>query len=139
MGRTKKNNKSGSIDILDSLEHLPDLVDKVAEKGADYGLFASPQTFHSDPARLKNFTAIELFAGAGGLSIGLEKAGFHVIIANEIMKDFADTLRTNHPATKVIQEDIHKIDFRKELKEMGHHSVDLVSGGPPCQGLQSCR
>lgn len=83
------------------------------------------------------FTAIELFAGAGGLSIGLEKAGIHVVIANEIMPDFAATLARNHPETKVINEDVHKIDFSEELSKLGLKSVDVLSGGPPCQGFST--
>ena len=83
------------------------------------------------------FTAVELFAGAGGLSIGLEKAGINVVIANEIMPDFAATLAANHPRTKVINDDIHKIDFREELAKMGLKSVDVLSGGPPCQGFST--
>ena len=51
------------------------------------------------------FTAVELFAGAGGLSIGLERAGIHVVIANEIMPDFATTLAANRLEVKVINED----------------------------------
>ncbi len=83
------------------------------------------------------FTAVELFAGAGGLSIGLEKAGINVVIANEIMRDFAATLAANHPHTKVINDDIHKIDFKAELKRLGLESVDVLSGGPPCQGFST--
>lgn len=85
----------------------------------------------------EKFTAVELFAGAGGLSIGLERAGIHVVIANEIMPDFAATLAANHPDTNVINEDIHKIDFRAELKKLGLDSVDVLSGGPPCQGFST--
>ena len=53
------------------------------------------------------FTFIDLFAGAGGLSIGLERARIHVVIANEIMHDFAATLAANHPDTNVINDDTH--------------------------------
>lgn len=84
-----------------------------------------------------SFTAVELFAGAGGLSIGLEKAGINVVIANEIMPDFAATLSANHPCTKVINADIHQIDFKDELKKLGLSSVDVLSGGPPCQGFST--
>ena len=62
------------------------------------------------------FTAVELFAGAGGLSIGLEHAGINVVIANEIMPDFAATLKANHPHTNVINEVIHiGISFREMI------------------------
>ena len=51
------------------------------------------------------FTAVELFAGAGGLSIGLERAGIRAVIANEIMPDFAATLAANRLDAKAINED----------------------------------
>lgn len=89
------------------------------------------------PPSATGFTAVELFAGAGGLSIGLEKAGINVVIANEIMPDFATTLRANHPNTNVINDDIHKINFKDELKKLGLKSVDVLSGGPPCQGFST--
>lgn len=81
--------------------------------------------------------AIELFSGAGGLSIGLEKAGFSVILANEIEPDFANTFAKNHPETKVLTADIHSIDFKQELHKLGSTKVSLVSGGPPCQGFST--
>ena len=51
------------------------------------------------------FTAVELVPGAGGLSIGLERAGIHVVIANEIMPDFAATLAANRPEANMANED----------------------------------
>lgn len=81
-------------------------------------------------------TCVELFAGAGGLGIGLERAGFRIVLANEIEEDFARTFAVNHPDTKVITGDIHGIDFRQEAQ--GFPSpVTLVSGGPPCQGFST--
>ena len=53
----------------------------------------------------KALAAAELFAGAGGLSIGLERAGIHAVIANEIMPDFAATLAANHPEANMANED----------------------------------
>lgn len=85
----------------------------------------------------KSFTAIELFAGAGGLSIGLERAGINVVLANEIIPNFAATLKKNHPKTNVINDDIHKIDFKSELSKLGLESIDVLSGGPPCQGFST--
>ena len=84
-----------------------------------------------------NPIAIELFAGAGGLSLGLEKAGFNVVLANEIEKDFATTFSLNHKNTKMICDDIHNIDFIKELQKLNVTKVDLLSGGPPCQGFST--
>ncbi|MCB1614494.1 MAG: DNA cytosine methyltransferase [Pseudomonadales bacterium] len=81
--------------------------------------------------------AIELFSGAGGLSIGLKEAGFKVVLANEIEKDFATTFEINHCETKMLCEDIRNINFCDELRKLGLKKVDLVSGGPPCQGFST--
>lgn len=85
----------------------------------------------------KNLLSIELFSGAGGLSIGIEKAGFCIVLANEIEKDFATSFKMNHPNTKMICKDIRQVDFYVELKKLGLSKVDLVSGGPPCQGFST--
>lgn len=81
--------------------------------------------------------AVELFAGAGGLSLGLENAGFDVALGVEIVDEYAQTLKKNHPNMKVLVEDIHNVDFKKEIANLGIEEVDLVSGGPPCQGFSS--
>lgn len=78
---------------------------------------------------LRSFKSIELFAGAGGLAIGLEKAGFDTIAVNEKDKDSCNTLRTNRPKWNVIEDDIKNVDFTK-FKE-----IDFVSGGFPCQAF----
>jgi DNA (cytosine-5)-methyltransferase 1 len=82
-------------------------------------------------------TAIELFSGAGGLGVGLKNAGFDVVLANEIEPDFAKTFAFNHPETHVINEDIHSIDFQEIAARLGIDKVDLLSGGPPCQGFST--
>ena len=83
--------------------------------------------------------AIDVFSGAGGLSIGVERAGFRIILANEIEKDFADTYALNHPEAKMLNSDIHEISFRDEIDLMGFNSgeIDLFCGGPPCQGFST--
>lgn len=81
--------------------------------------------------------SVEIFAGAGGLSLGLERAGFNVVLANELENDFARTFKINHPDTDIICGDIHDIDFKKELIRLGGIKIDVVSGGPPCQGFST--
>lgn len=79
--------------------------------------------------------AIDLFAGAGGLSIALENSGFRLLMANEINPVFAKTHSYNFPHVPVIQKDINEVT-EQELKDvLNGHSVDLIVGGPPCQGF----
>lgn len=81
---------------------------------------------------------IDLFAGAGGLMLGLEEAGFRTIVANEIHPDPCLTLKTNFPATPVLQSDIRLVTGQQLLDASGHRGeVDLVAGGPPCQGFSN--
>lgn len=83
------------------------------------------------------FTAIELFAGAGGLALGIEKAGFETLGLIEIDKDAADTLKWNRPQWNVIHEDIAKISPLDLLEQfrLKKGELDLLSGGAPCQAF----
>lgn len=80
---------------------------------------------------------IDLFAGAGGLSEGLEEAGFHGVFASEIVPQYADTYRRNHPGTTVMTQDIRKLDADDIRKQLGIEKgqLTLIAGGPPCQGF----
>lgn len=78
----------------------------------------------------KNYNVIELFAGAGGLALGLEKAGLKCLVLNEIDKWAAETLRKNRPKWSVIEDDVTNVSF-KEFKG----EVDVVTGGFPCQAF----
>lgn len=87
-------------------------------------------------------TFIDLFAGCGGLSLGLEKAGFHPLLFSEINPDAAETYIANRTEMDVIPVgDVHTLtDVNLELHKMywrykGIEDVDLVCGGPPCQGF----
>lgn len=82
------------------------------------------------------YHSVELFAGAGGLALGLEQAGFHAQALVEIDKYAAETLRKNRPEWNVLEEDIIKIadsGIRKYLPE--GMEIDFVSGGYPCQAF----
>lgn len=84
-------------------------------------------------------TAIDLFAGAGGLSEGLLAAGINVAVAVEGHPHPALTHAFNHPESTVVCGDIREISigFLKKLvkKKTGRSTVDLIAGGPPCQGF----
>lgn len=75
--------------------------------------------------------AISLFSGAGGMDVGFESVGVNVVFANEIVKEAAETYRANHPSGIMVNDDINNIiDSLEEYK-----GIDLVFGGPPCQGF----
>jgi DNA (cytosine-5)-methyltransferase 1 len=78
-----------------------------------------------------------LFSGCGGLSLGLENAGFRVRAAVEIDPTAAAVYRKNHPRTFVIEKDIRKVEL-KDLRKaagIGNRKLDLLAGCPPCQGF----
>jgi DNA (cytosine-5)-methyltransferase 1 len=76
------------------------------------------------------YNSIELFAGAGGLALGLEEAGFKHVLLNELDKSACATLRHNRPNWNVIEGDIRKVDFTTYK-----NSIDLLTGGFPCQAF----
>ena len=78
----------------------------------------------------RKFSVVELFAGAGGLALGLEKAGLKSVLLNEIDKDSCKTLKLNRPNWNVIEGDVRKLDL-KHLQG----KIDVVSGGFPCQAF----
>ena len=82
-------------------------------------------------------THIDLFAGAGGLSTGLELAGFRSLYANEISPAYAETLKKSHPDTEVETGDIRHVDAKVVRRGLGlaRKELDLLAGGPPCQGF----
>ena len=83
------------------------------------------------------FSTIELFAGAGGLALGVENAGFNTLACLEIDKDACDTLRKNRPNWRIIEDDIaniSKLDL-EEVFSLKKGELDLLSGGAPCQAF----
>ena len=81
-------------------------------------------------APLRDYTSVELFAGAGGLALGMHMAGFRHVLLNEFDHMACETLRRNHPEWNIYEGDVHKVDFTP-LKG----KVDFLSGGFPCQAF----
>ncbi|RJQ36856.1 DNA cytosine methyltransferase [Candidatus Parcubacteria bacterium] len=78
---------------------------------------------------------ISLYSGAGGLDIGLKRAGFDIAVALDFDHDSCETLRANFPDTAVLEGDITKISTKKILEagNLKKGEVDFLVGGPPCQ------
>lgn len=79
---------------------------------------------------LRDFSSIELFAGGGGLALGMEKAGFKHVMLNEFDTSACATLRSNRPLWNVVEGDVNNIDFTSWREK-----VDFISGGFPCQAF----
>ncbi|MGR6841764.1 DNA cytosine methyltransferase [Aliivibrio wodanis] len=78
----------------------------------------------------RKYNLVELFAGGGGLAIGMEQAGLESVLLNEMDKHACNTLRHNRPDWNVIEGDISQVDFT-QIKE----DVDILTGGFPCQAF----
>ncbi|GCD80956.1 hypothetical protein PTHTG4_00180 [Parageobacillus thermoglucosidasius] len=85
----------------------------------------------------KPYTVVELFAGAGGLALGLEMAGFHSLGLVEVDKYACQTLRKNRPNWNVIEKDIIDVAEQgiKNFIDNCPDEIDLLSGGYPCQAF----
>lgn len=81
--------------------------------------------------------ALDLFAGAGGFSAGVEQAGINVVAAIEFNPQIAKTYEHNHPGTKMLVDDIKNIsaDNIKSIFEEQGVKCNIIFGGPPCQGF----
>lgn len=80
--------------------------------------------------RAGSVTGIELFAGAGGLALGLEQAGIKTVEYVEFDKACCETLKANRPNWNVVCDDIHNVDFTEYSGK-----IDIVTGGFPCQAF----
>ena len=105
----------------------------------DYGMdVRNPGELTEDNCqREKGYTTVELFAGAGGLALGVEKAGFNTLALIEIDRDAAATLKRNRPGWNVINDDIANVSSENlcELLNIEEGELDLLSGGAPCQSF----
>ena len=80
----------------------------------------------------KKFKFADLFAGAGGFTVGFKQAGYKPVKAVEFDASIAETYKKNNPSTKMLVDDIKNVDQTNEFK---FHDVDIIVGGPPCQGF----
>ena len=88
-----------------------------------------------------NLTAIVLFSGCGGLTLGLKQAGYSVLAAVEIEPKAQATYELNHPDVNLYRSDVREIDPIVLLRDIGlvKGQLDLLAGCPPCQGFSRLR
>lgn len=82
-------------------------------------------------------SAIDAFAGGGGLTVGLKRAGFRVVAAVEIEHHAFGTYKANHPEVRCLNQDIATVSGAVLLKQAETAQIDLLAGCPPCQGFTS--
>lgn len=142
MNRTELKEASGiSFNVLarmgkDEPVSIESLEKVCRTLSVDIGDIMEITTIVQEPEE-KTFTTIELFAGAGGMALGIEKAGFDTIGLVEVDKSASDTLRCNRPNWKVVNDDIAKITplDLEEYFDIKKGELDLLSGGAPCQSF----
>ena len=111
--------KDGKIGFyMEELESIPEV----------HAMLESKWEEEKQVAPLRQYTSVELFAGGGGLALGMSLAGFHHVLLNEFDSSACKTLKYNKPEWNVIEGDVRHIDFTP-LKG----KVDFLSGGFPCQ------
>lgn len=106
--------------FLDEIDDIPE-ISAMLQSRWDEEMLTTP---------VSRFTSVELFAGGGGLALGMEKAGFDHLLLNEFDHSACETLRHNRPNWNVVEGDIHDIDFTPY-----RDSIDFLSGGFPCQAF----
>ena len=85
----------------------------------------------------KKFGFIDLFSGCGGFSAGLELAGHKCLLGVDFDADAIESFANNHPNAKAVCTDIHKLTSKKLSSLVDFAKVDMVVGGPPCQGFST--
>lgn len=105
---------------MEELTEIPEVNEMINSRWAE----------ESRVEQLRQYTSVELFAGGGGLALGMSLAGFKHVLLNEFDTSACKTLRTNRPDWSVIEGDVRHIDFTP-LRD----KVDFLSGGFPCQAF----
>lgn len=105
---------------IEDLAHIPEIKEMI-ESQWDEEIQITPD---------RDFYSIELFAGGGGLALGMELAGFKHLMLSEFDHNACETLRLNRPLWNVVEGDVCDIDF-----SAWRGKVDFISGGFPCQAF----
>lgn len=82
-----------------------------------------------------DLTVLDLFCGCGGLSLGFRQAGYHILLGIDNWKDALVTFERNHKFSKTLCADLSELSASAVEKEICGKQVDVIIGGPPCQGF----
>lgn len=118
--KVEHDSNGASFFYLSSLMDIPE-IREMAQSNWEEEMLTRP---------LRPYTSIELFAGAGGLALGMSKAGFQHVLLNELDHDACQTLLRNRPDWHVAEGDIHQLSFKEY-----NGQIDLLTGGFPCQAF----
>ena len=83
------------------------------------------------------YTVVDLFSGAGGFTIGFTKADYKVLLSTDYDEDCAKVHKVNMPDIPFFQSDIYNLSEEILDKFIGNSEVDVLIGGPPCQGFST--
>lgn len=100
-----------------------------------------PRPLSPRPRKARDFLAVDLFSGCGGLTTGLKRAGFFVVAALDNHRLSVETYKANHAGVHVWRRDIKRFSaahMRRELR-LRRGRLDLLAGCPPCQAFSSMR
>ena len=109
-------------------------------KPRKYGLPRAATGSGGSSTESSDLTFIDLFCGCGGFSLGLERAGFQCLAAIDFDAQAVATFRTNFPDVSVVlQRDLTRFPPNELAKILGTTHIDVIAGGPPCQGFSTAR
>lgn len=85
----------------------------------------------------EEINTVDLFCGAGGLSLGFDRQGFNAVVASDYQKDTLNTYKENFPDTTTVKKDIRELKASELLEASGYdkEDIDAIIGGPPCKGF----
>ncbi len=121
---------NGTKDAISRYSGLKSILDNTLYNGSWFEVDTSIVSENKS-----NFNFIDLFSGAGGISVGVRSAGFNKIASVEINNDASNTIRKNFPESIHFEMPIENLSENKLSNILDGKKIDVIFGGPPCQGF----